>query len=144
LFAREMRASSGKLQPIAPEAVQNGRVHARFLIAFCVGVAATLAFGDTARGMIERSSPRLSWLAPAAGPVPSSNQEELNAISFGLAAVRQRVDQLAGGQEPMTRDITKSWRRPSGTSLTKSTPYSHRGGPLPRREQRSDGSIGPA
>jgi uncharacterized coiled-coil protein SlyX len=42
--------------------------------------------------------------------VPSSDQEELEAISFGLAEVRQRVDQIAAqvaaGQEQMTRDIT--------------------------------------
>jgi hypothetical protein len=56
-------------------------------------------------------------LAPQAAPVgqtapaaPSPNQEEIKAISFGLAGVRQRVDQIAGqlaaGQEQMTRDIT--------------------------------------
>ena len=92
---------------------------ARFLITFCVGVAATLAwqsYGDAAREMIASSSPRLGWLAPQAAPVaptafaaPSPDQEELKAISFGLAGVRQRVDQiaaqLAAGQEQMTRDI---------------------------------------
>ena len=65
--------------------------------------------------MIANSSPQLSWLAPPAAAVaeapvaPSPDQEELKAISFGLAGVRQRVDQiaaqLAAGQDQMTRDI---------------------------------------
>src|ERR1700732_3937545 len=42
---------------------------ARFLITFCIGVAATLAwqsYGDAAREMIANSSPQLGWVAPAA------------------------------------------------------------------------------
>jgi hypothetical protein len=91
----------------------------RLLITFCIGVVATLAwqsYGDAAREMIASSSPRLGWLAPPAAPVtqaapavPSPDQEDLKAISFGLAGVRQRVDQiaaqLAAGQDQMTRDI---------------------------------------
>ena len=45
---------------------------ARFLIIFCTGVAATLAwqsFGDAAREMIANSYPQLSWLAPQAAPL---------------------------------------------------------------------------
>jgi hypothetical protein len=48
------------------------RVLARFLIVFCLGVAATLAcqsYGDAARQMIASSSPRFGWLAPRAAPV---------------------------------------------------------------------------
>ena len=94
------------------------RALGRFLITFCIGVAATLAwqsYGDTARGMIANASPQLSWLAPPAAPVAepsaasSPEQEELKAISFGLADIRQRVDeiaaQLAAGQEQLTRDF---------------------------------------
>jgi hypothetical protein len=39
----------------------------RFLIALCIGIAATLAwqsYGDAARAMIANSSPQLGWLAP--------------------------------------------------------------------------------
>src|SRR5258707_11528439 len=40
----------------------------------------------------------------------SPNPQDLKAVSLGLAAVRQRVDQLAAqvaaGQEQMTRDFT--------------------------------------
>src|SRR6516164_439916 len=45
---------------------------ARFLVTFCVGVAATLAwqsYGDAAREMIASSSPQLGWLAPQSSPV---------------------------------------------------------------------------
>jgi hypothetical protein len=108
---------SERLPPGSPAS----RVLGRFLITFCIGVAATLAwqsFGDVAREMIANSSPRLGWMAPPAAPVaevvpaaPSSDQEELKAIWLGLAGVRQRVDQiaaqLAAGQEQMTRDINK-------------------------------------
>jgi len=96
----------------------------RFLIAFCIGVAATLAwqsYGDAAREIIATSYPQLGWLAPqaaAAQAAPATiaaataslDQQELKAMSLSLAAVRQRVDQLAAqvaaGQDQMTRDFT--------------------------------------
>jgi hypothetical protein len=96
----------------------------RFLITFCIGVAAALAwqsYGDAAREMIANSSPQLSSLAPQAavaqtGPdtiVPTTSSpdpQEIKAISVDLAALRQRVDQLAvqvaAGQEQMARDFT--------------------------------------
>jgi hypothetical protein len=101
------------------------RALARFLITVCIGVAGTLAwqsYGDAAREMIASASPQLGWLAPQAPPVArtapdvaaptppaasSADQQQLNAMSLGLAAVRQSVDQLAAGQEQMTHDITK-------------------------------------
>jgi len=96
----------GKLAPLA---------FARYLIAFFIGVTATLAwqaYGDTAREMI----------APAAS---SADQRQFNAMWLDLDAVRQSidrvatsvttsqeqirrsVDQLAAGQEHMTREIAK-------------------------------------
>ena len=92
----------------------------RFLIAVCVGIAATLAwqsYGDAARQTIASLSPQLRWLAPqaaAAQTVPdtivpaiaSLDQQELKMMSRDLAVLRQRVDQLAAGQERMTRDFT--------------------------------------
>jgi hypothetical protein len=96
----------------------------RFLITFCIGVAVTLAwqsYGDAAREMIASSSPQLGWLAPqdavaqtaptTIAPTASSpNSQELKAMSVALAAVRQKVDQLAAqvnaGQEQITRDLT--------------------------------------
>ncbi len=77
-----------------------------FLIAFCVGIAATLAWqshGNAVRGMIANLSPQLAWLAPQAAPVADAapaasagaSPDQLAAISRGLAAVRQSVDRLA-------------------------------------------------
>src|SRR5258708_6170775 len=114
-----------------------------FLITFCIGVAATLAwqsYGDAAREMIASSYPQLGWLvpqsapgaqnapdmiAPAAPAAPPPDQQQLNAMSRDLDAVRQSVDRIAtsiaasqeqitrsverltAGQEQMTREITK-------------------------------------
>jgi hypothetical protein len=96
----------------------------RFLITFCLGIAATLAwqsYGDTARGIIANLSPELGWLAPqaalaqtagatTAAATPAVDQQEFKAISLNLAAVRQRVDELAAqvaaGQQQVTRDFT--------------------------------------
>jgi hypothetical protein len=90
----------------------------RLLIAFCVGIAATLAwqsYGDTARAMIAGSYPQLDWLAPhladaqaapAAVVPPGTSPEDIKAMAFSLAAMRQRVDQLAASQNQITRDIT--------------------------------------
>lgn len=92
----------------------------RLLIAFCVGIAATLAwqsYGDTAREMIARSYPQLGWLAPRSAvaqtapdtivpPITSSNPEELETISLSLGAMRQRVDELAANQDQIIREIT--------------------------------------
>jgi len=92
----------------------------RFLITFCVGVFATLAwqsYGDMARERIANSYPQLGWLAPEAAvaqtapativpPITSPDQQEFKAMSSDLAALRQRVDQIAAGQDRITRDIT--------------------------------------
>jgi hypothetical protein len=88
---------------------------ARYLIAFFIGVTATVAwqtYGDAAREMI----------APDAS---SADQQRFNALGLDLDEVRQSidrvassmatsqeqmtrsVDQLAAGQEQMTRQITK-------------------------------------
>src|SRR5712672_1147302 len=59
---------------------------ARFLITFCVGVAATLAwqsYGDAAREMIANSYPQLGWLTPQAEPVA---QNAPDAIALAAPA----------------------------------------------------------
>jgi hypothetical protein len=105
----------------------------RFLIAFCVGVTATLAwqsYGDAAREMIASSYPQLDWLAPQAAvaqtapttipmATPSPDRQELRVMSFDLAALRQRVDEIAAGQDRIAIS-PPSYRRPSRTSLTRS------------------------
>jgi hypothetical protein len=97
------------------------RVVALFLVAFCIGVAATLvsqSYGDAARQMIANSYPQLGWLAPrplstaqkvpgvvglVAPTTPSFDQQQLNAMSFD--EMRQSVDRIAAGQEQITRRI---------------------------------------
>ena len=95
-----------------PEPIHAGRL----LIAFCIGIVATLAwqsYGGAASETIANSSPRLSWLAPSAVSVSPADaaafypdQKELKAISSGLAGLQQRVDQIAAAQEQMADDIT--------------------------------------
>jgi hypothetical protein len=97
------------------------RALSRFLIPFCTGVAATLAcwsYGDAVRQIIASWYPQLAWLAPQARPdaqnapnitfaapeTPSFDQQ-LNAMSLDLNAVRQSIDRIAAGQAQMTRSI---------------------------------------
>ena len=85
----------------------------RFLIIFCIGISATLAwqsYGDSAGEMIASSYPQLSWLAPQAervaqnapdliglaSPIASSpDQQQPNARLVDLEAVRQSIDRIA-------------------------------------------------
>src|SRR5258705_5773993 len=56
----------------------------RFLIMFCIGVAATFAwqsYGDAARERIASSYPQLGWLAPQAARIARSGPD-----TIGLAA----------------------------------------------------------
>jgi uncharacterized protein YfkK (UPF0435 family) len=39
-------------------------------------------------------------------PITSSNPEEFETISLGLAEMRQRVDELAANQDQIIREIT--------------------------------------
>src|SRR6266481_3788675 len=109
------------------------RALSRFLITFCIGVAAALAwqsYGDAAREMIASSYPQLGWLAPHAEPVAqnapdmiavavraatSLDQQKFDALSLDLDAVRQSIDRIAtsiaAGQEQMTRRIEHSIER---------------------------------
>jgi hypothetical protein len=84
----------------------------RFLIIVCIGVSAAFAWQSygPVRKIIASSSPHLSWLAPEAKPVPrnvpdligmatrtasSPDEQQPNAISLGLDAVRQATDRIA-------------------------------------------------
>jgi hypothetical protein len=134
---------------------------ARFLITFCLGIAATLAwqsYGDRARGIIANLSPQLGWLAPqaalaqpaaatAAVATPSVDQQEFKAISLNLAAVRQRVDQLAAqvaaGQDQVTRDFTMKLQAaeqdilgklPATAQQPPAAPARRPAGPVPSQE----------
>lgn len=83
----------------------------RFVIIFCIGVSATLAWqGYRATDIITSSYPPISGLAPQAEPVPqnapdvvglasrrasSPDQQQPNAILLDLDAVRQSIDRIA-------------------------------------------------
>ena len=102
---------------------RSSRPLVRFLITFCIGVAAPLAwqsFGDEARQMVANSSPVLGWLAPGVAPVtqapsdqltatepatPSPDLQQLKSMSLDLAAMRQSVDQLAAQHQQMASDF---------------------------------------
>jgi hypothetical protein len=118
-FPADLLAGEPSVRRPAPR-----RRPARLLITFCTGVVATLAwqsYGDAAREIIANLSPQLGWLAPQAAVAQTAgattpaataalDPQELRTMSLGLAAVRQRVDQLAAeiaaGQEQMARDFT--------------------------------------
>jgi hypothetical protein len=95
-------------------------------IAFCVGVAATLAwqsYGDAAREIVANTYPQLGWLAPQGEPVTQNapaavavaatalDQQQLNAIAIDLEVMRQSIDGIApgivAGHEQMVRTIDR-------------------------------------
>jgi len=117
-------------QPPSPEG-GLGRL-ARSVIAFYIGVAATLAwqsYGDEARQIIAQLSPQLSWLAPqaaAAPTVPDTNEEITRSVDRIVAANQEQiarsvdrivtasqeqigrsVARLAADQEQMAREIIR-------------------------------------
>src|SRR6266481_1813913 len=105
---------------LVPAAPENDRVPSvgkrasqavAFLITFCIGVAATLAWQSSSATI---ATPQAAVVAQAASDMnatpaaPSPDlAQQLEAMSLGLAAVRHSVDELADGQERITRDITK-------------------------------------
>jgi hypothetical protein len=97
----------------------------RFLIVFCIGISATLAwqsYGDPAREAIASSYPQLSWLAPQAepvaqnppgmiglaSPIASSPDQQPNAILLDLEAVRQSIDRIATSIASSQGEMTNS------------------------------------
>ena len=91
---------------------------ARFLLVFCIGAIATLAwqvYGDAARAMIANSSPQLGWLAPQAPAVsaapdvvpPAAPSPDLQQITLGLESIRQSIEQLAANHRQIAGDVAK-------------------------------------
>src|SRR5262245_29456775 len=120
-FSADLRAGEPS---VAPRVFRKRASLARILIAFCAGIAASLAwqsYSDPVGEMIASAYPQLGWLAPqaarsaqsapgtiglAADASPSPDPQQLKEMSLDLAAVRLMVDQLAAGQERMARDFT--------------------------------------
>jgi hypothetical protein len=105
--AYEFEGPDGKVSPTALE--NHSRALSRFLIVFCGGVAATLAwwsYGDSARRMIASSYPQLRSLAPpraVTAPkapdmiVPDPNQ--LDATLHEPHTMPQSPDRIVAGEE---------------------------------------------
>jgi hypothetical protein len=109
-------------KPRPPLAMRVPLALARFVIAFCIGAAAAIAwqsYGGAAREIIASASPKLGWLAAQAAPVaqdapdtivpavPSPDQQQLKAVSFDLDAMRQKVDQIATSQEQIMQTVDR-------------------------------------
>jgi len=91
----------------------------RFLIMFCIGVAATFAwqsYGDAARERIASSYPQLGWLAPQAARIARSgpdtiglaDQQRSDVTSLDLDAMRQSIDRIANNMATSQEQITRS------------------------------------
>jgi hypothetical protein len=114
---------------------------APFVRTFCIVVAATFAwqsYGDAARQMIANSYPEFGWLAPrhaatlqkapdtmalAGSAAPRRDQRQLDAMLGDLHAMRLSLDQIAAGQELITRSIDEIANRITGGQerMTRST-----------------------
>ena len=105
-----------KFGPVAGDealpGMRDARAMPRFLVAFCIGVIATLVWqscSDAARQLVESSSLQLGGLAPIAQPAP----EVIAQVTFAaasldeqrLAAGQQNVDQLAASQPWMNPTV---------------------------------------
>jgi hypothetical protein len=70
-----------------------------FLVTFCIGVAAAVVWQSSRQAV---SVPQADTAAAALSP---PLQQQLEAMSSGLAAVQQNIDELSGGLGQMRRDI---------------------------------------
>jgi hypothetical protein len=102
--AYESEGPNGKVSPTTLE--NHSHALSRFLIAFCSGAAATLAwwsYGDAARQMIASSYPQLLWSAPprplTAPEAPDMIVPDPNQLD---ATMRQSLDRIVAGQELIT------------------------------------------
>ena len=123
---------------------RGSRGFGRFLLAVLIGVAATLAwqsYGDATKQVIATKAPELGWspeakqmiaswtlgwtkppvveskAAPVAQTAPiatSLDPEKVRQMAQNLAEVRETVQELAAGQNQVTREIDKlesaSWK----------------------------------
>jgi hypothetical protein len=91
------------------------RTLTRFVIAFLIGVGATLgwqSYGDEARKIVVARAPTLAWLlsvsttkssaVAATSPDPA---QQLEPLASNLDAVRRSVEQLAAKQDQMAQNI---------------------------------------
>jgi hypothetical protein len=72
-----------------------------FLIIFCIGGVAAALVWQSSRQVVS-----VPQAAPAPTALAPTLEQQLDAMSSGLAAVQQSVDELLGGLGQMKRDIT--------------------------------------
>jgi hypothetical protein len=92
---------------------RSPRTVVRVLIAFYIGIAATLAwqsYSEAGRQFIASLSPRLGWLAPPASqaildPINEITRNVDRIVAAGQEQMTHSVDQLAIGQEEITRTV---------------------------------------
>jgi hypothetical protein len=71
-----------------------------FLIVFCIGAATALVWQSS------RQAVSVPQAAPAPVALSPTLEQQLEAMSSGLAAVQQSIDELSGGLGQMRRDMT--------------------------------------
>jgi cell division septation protein DedD len=88
---------------------------ARFVIVFCSGVAATLAwqsYGDAARKMIASSSPQLGGSAPQAASEAATRAIEAGGFVVQLSALRSEPEAQAAFRTMQAKYSVLSGRQP--------------------------------
>jgi hypothetical protein len=167
----ELRAPTPPLMPQRPRRLPISTL-LRLLIAVGIGVGGGLAwhtYSDMARQMAATAYPdQLSWLMPppsssapvgpvaaapasaatvgAAAPATAFDQQQLNAVSLGVADVRRSVEELAAqvatvttGQQQMAGDIARLQARLQAseqdidTKITSAPPSRSAAAPVHRR-----------
>ena len=125
----ERKAAYDRLLAIENEMKRRGwrGGFARYLVAICFGVVATLAwqsYGEIPKQIIAANAPELGWppetkqtqvatvaqtvpaaVVPKALAAPSNDPEQVHQIAVDLAALGQTVDQLAANQDQMVHQI---------------------------------------
>jgi len=86
----------------------------RYLLAICIGVAATLAwqsYGETAKQMFAAKAPVAQTAPAAVAPsvpiAPSIDPAEVHQMAMDLTALRQTVAQITASQDQMARKIDR-------------------------------------
>src|SRR6266566_5628602 len=98
----------------APPGIRDPRAMSRFLVAFCIGVIATLAWqscSDAARQLAEASSWQFGGLVPIAQTTPDviapATFASASLDEQHLAAVQEKVDQLAPSQRQINPTVVR-------------------------------------
>jgi len=88
---------------------------ARFLIAFCTGVAATLAwqsYGGAHRKMIASPSPQLGWSAPQAASEAATRAIDPGGFVVQISAQRSEPEARAAFRTMQAKYLVLSGRQP--------------------------------